>query len=90
MRVRTLPTVLPHAQKRVRGERSSLITPQWFHTTNDATPVTRHRAGGRGVVDVVWWTWCSGNMPGFQPGVVGSIPTVRTGSDANEAGYFDC
>src|SRR3954447_24417284 len=26
------------------------------------------------------WTWCSGNIPGFHPGVVGSIPTVRTGT----------
>jgi hypothetical protein len=33
-----------------------LITPQWCHTTNDATPVARRRATGRGVAGarVVW------------------------------------
>src|SRR4051812_15429663 len=37
----------------------------------------------------VLWTWCSGNIPGFHPGVVGSIPTVRTVRRCEEAGYFD-
>src|SRR4051795_6457658 len=35
------------------------------------------------------WTWCSGNMPGFQPGVVGSTPTVRTVWRCEEEDYFD-
>src|SRR3954454_9219637 len=124
MRVRTLPTVLPHAQKRVRGyllfdnctlmpcdntrsARAALacrraigrgvtearlvrdqaaevrLLPSGRSGTQahaDERPVEAREAAGSTPASSASWTWCRGNMPDFQSGVVGSIPTVRTGT----------